>query len=871
MTFDGEWGVIVADPRSGSAFTGLILAPILVAGRQRLLLLKSSGEIWPVSANDIQFVMPASLIPRADVDKCWYPELLSLWANGEDIGLSVGGEAESNLLGQDRVEEMSAARRRVATVLRRVQRETEKMEARLSGGTLKAGRGGGIEAVWDMFVPSDPDARGSVTSCQVAEHLLNAEGAGEDGTKRISVRPSTLPAFAAHSLLMRRPDLFVAADKDMWSSGTFLVRSRNERARAAEVARLVDESDPALFAFVEKAKKIKALLEDGSTDIPEWTEQEKDIISVLFLPLFEQRSTQRRERFVPVTAIAKLFDVESSGSSSIPIEFSAVAQVLSDIGAVPHTDSLRTSIVNETMRRSFTMRNIVADNGSALPEPTAADAALDSLRSDFSHRVFVIDDASAEELDDGVAVERVGDNDFWIHIHVADPTRHIERDGALATHASVFGTTVYLPESTIPLLPTGGSASLGAGQGSERQPSMVFSARVDRAGNMNDYKVAMGFTKGAVVTTYDDVNEALNIKTGHLNNPFGYLPRDRGVASQRSHATLSAEDTADLQLLRELSDGIRAKRFANAGFEWWATSSTIKVLNPSPLDNVFDRNLLPSQASRTPEPQFQYTVSSPQPPTTSQSIVAELMVLANRVVAKFCVDHNVPVPFRGMAAPKETSSTPAHLTIEKLLASKDPATGTISSVQFAASQLLLPNVTLTTTPLPNWLMGFNEHDQGYLRATSPLRRYDDMLVHWQVKAALGKAAGLETSMLDADEVLVRAQRANDAQDRLKVVQAQTSTFWHAGLFAQRLARPLADGYVYGVGDTPVDISGPLKAQVVSLTTRNGVDGRTTVSIPALGTKVDLRSQDMTFEFGQELDVRISQVQQWPNPGIMAVL
>lgn len=864
-----------ADRRSGASFTGLVLAPILVAGRPRILLLRNTGEIWPVSPNDVQFVMPASLVSAEDAEACWHPDLLKLWADGEDIGLSSGEEEESSLLGKEKTEAMAAARRKVATILRRVQRETERMEARLTGGTLKTGRGGGIEAVWDMFVPEDPEARGSVTSSEVAEHLLNAEGAGEGGTKRIIVRPATLPAFAAHSLLMRRPDLFLADDREMWSSGTFLVRSRRERDRYAEVARLVETGDPALKAFVDKATSVGEKLRKGET-APEWTEQELDIISVLLMPFYEQRSTQKQFTASAVAAITKLFNVkEAKTGVATRIDAGVISEVMTDIGVLPPTDSIRTSRFNEAIKRSNVMSSMIPDTGSATAEPTEADAALDSLRSDLSHRVYVIDDAAAEELDDGVAVERISDNDFWIHVHVADPTRFIDRDGALATHSSFYGTSVYLPEGTVPLLPSkigGGSASLGATHDSRGQGTMVFSARVDRAGNINDHKVSLGLIKDAVVTTYAAVNEALGIDPGHPNNPFGYFARDRlsppTQDSERTHATLSEKDVEDLQLLRELTDALRTKRYATAGIEWWTVNnaSDIKVLNSTVIPNIFERSHIPTTPTAYPSPAYKYTVSPAPPVTTSNSLVAEIMVLANRTAAHFCATNSIPAPFRGMAAPRNTTSTPSHLTVEKLLASRAKGSGVIDAYDLQLSNVLFPSVTLDTKPSPFWTMGFDANDHGYLRATSPLRRYDDMLVHWQIKAALGQSAGIQTSLLDSNEVMVLAKRSDAAQHRAKSAQNQAKLFWQAGLLSSRLAGE-TEGYVYGSNDTPVDLTAPLRARAIGLTVTSGLTVRTPVAVESIGITADLEEE---LPIGEEVDVVIKEVRKWPNPLFHAV-
>ncbi|RYF44598.1 MAG: hypothetical protein EOO38_17575 [Cytophagaceae bacterium] len=56
-----------------------------------------------------------------------------------------------------------------------------------------------------------------MTAAECAEWLLNSE----EGEKKVHVRKNTLPAYAAHALMMRRADLFVADPGDMRETGNF--------------------------------------------------------------------------------------------------------------------------------------------------------------------------------------------------------------------------------------------------------------------------------------------------------------------------------------------------------------------------------------------------------------------------------------------------------------------------------------------------------------------------------------------------------------------------------------------------------------------------------------------------------------------------
>ncbi|TXT07201.1 hypothetical protein VHUM_03371 [Vanrija humicola] len=850
-----EPGRVVEIRRSGISTIGLVLAPILMAGRDRLLLLRPSGEIWPVSKTDVQFSMPSSLVPHELIEQCWTPELLSLWARGEDIGLTSG--ADTALLGEERTAAMLAARRKVGTLLRKVQRETERMEARLTGGSLKSGRGGGIEALWEAFTPADPDQQGAVTSAQAAEYLLNADG----GDKYIAVRPNTLPAYAAHVILMRRADLFLADDSGMLETGAFLVRSRNARRRIEAAQHAVETDDAVLRQFAEKAAPLISAAREGqpAPQLPEWTDAERDLIHVLALSLYEIRSTQVSPVHAIAAGIVKVFGIAPDRR----IDLGVVAGLLSDLGVLPPTDSLRTSIVAESFERAIDRSGMRADVAPA-PSATTPVDALDGLREDVAHRVYVIDDPTALELDDGIALERVADGTFWVHVHVADPTRFLDVAHPDAVRASFLATSLYLPEGTTPLLPHGlggGSLSLGSGDG---QGCMTFSARIDAAGALLDTKVSAGWLKSAVVTTYAEVDARLGNKPTPSVYPFG---RRDEPPSKRRNDELTPTDLEDLATLRDLAVTLRRRRTASAGLAWSDNAPSIKVVNAArPAANLFDRAAIPAtpqtfDPARPDDVAYSYAVPTANLFTdvSASTTVAELMILANRVAAKFCADRNIPSMFRATAPPSNTSNTPASHTVAKLLEMRQEG-GYLDELAISRANLVFRPSVVSTAPAPHWVMGFADNDWGYVRATSPLRRYEDLLVHWQIKAALAGEKGLSEA-----EVAALAERARRGEQRGKYSDRHARAFWAAALFAQRRAGPRPDGYAYG--PDAVDLAGPLKGVAVGTPGITATQTSTPVRVPALGLTLDFteKGRSKGLALGEEVDVVLDTIELWPAP------
>lgn len=149
----------------------------------------------------------------------------------------------------------------------------------------------------------------------------------------------------------------------------------------------------------------------------------------------------------------------------------------------------------------------------------------------------------------------------------------------------------------------------------------------------------------------------------------------------------------------------------------------------------------------------------------SRGLVAEMMIAAGQATAALGASLGLALPYRGQPTPvlpsaEEMEAVPAGVARDALLRSR-----------------MLRSVMGAAVPLPHAGLGL----AGYVQVTSPIRRYTDLLAHWQLKAALrGGEPPLEEPEL-AGAVAAAGAATQVAQRLERDVQAR----WVARYFAER--------------------------------------------------------------------------------------
>jgi exoribonuclease-2 len=140
----------------------------------------------------------------------------------------------------------------------------------------------------------------------------------------------------------------------------------------------------------------------------------------------------------------------------------------------------------------------------------------------------------------------------------------------------------------------------------------------------------------------------------------------------------------------------------------------------------------------------------------ARQLVAEMMILAGEVAGRYGQTHNLALPFRTQPQPELPSE-------EELL--QLPA----GPVRDCAMRRCMPRSEMSMTPARHAGLGLDV----YTQATSPIRRYSDLLTHFQLKAHLrGEAPPFTTEQLK--EVMLSVTTATQ---EVTLIERQTNRYW----------------------------------------------------------------------------------------------
>jgi len=367
--------------------------------------------------------------------------------------------------------------------------------------------------------------------------------------------------------------------------------------------------------------------------------------------------------------------------------------------------------------------------------------------------VFTIDSIHTKDMDDAISIKKLENGNYQLSVHIADVAHYIKPGTKLFHEALKRGTSVYLGEVVIPMLPSilsNGICSLN--EGVERLTKSCI-MEINPRGKVVSYSIKDSVIKSKKKMTYEDLNDLFNGKQVDTS----YLPF-----------------IESLTYMRELSNILtrKKKRLGNVDFE----STDISIIK-----DVFENDKILEFESRSTE--------------EAEKLIENFMILANETVATDFYWRDLPFIYRTHDTPDEmrlddTIEQIKELGLGRELVKLQNAYGpkAIQSildyykdtpVYSVVSNLLLRSMAkakYTTENVGHFALALDS----YCHFTSPIRRFPDLMVHTLIdrfSRSDAKYQHLERLREELDQIAAHSsykeRQADDAEkDYIKLKMAE---------------------------------------------------------------------------------------------------
>jgi ribonuclease R len=319
---------------------------------------------------------------------------------------------------------------------------------------------------------------------------------------------------------------------------------------------------------------------------------------------------------------------------------------------------------------------------------------------------LTIDNDRAKDFDDAVAISRTPAG-YKLWVSIADVSYYVKLGGAIDNEALRRGTSIYLPESVIPMLPERLSDWTCSLIENEERLTKTVEMDFNREGIMLGFKVYNSVIRSRSRLTYTEVSHILE---------------RGGKGSKRDHTLVES-----LKIMNELYNTLKQRRLDRGGIDF----------------DIPEPELIRDELGRTID-----VVKSER--NVAHGLIEEFMISANRAVAEYVFYSNTPSVRRIHEPPDFTSIKELSQELKNLGYALNiygkPKAGDIQRIIFESkddSQKIAIN-TLILRSLKRAV--YSTEREGhfglaldhYTHFTSPIRRYPDLVVHRVVNSLINK-------------------------------------------------------------------------------------------------------------------------------------
>ncbi len=320
--------------------------------------------------------------------------------------------------------------------------------------------------------------------------------------------------------------------------------------------------------------------------------------------------------------------------------------------------------------------------------------------------IFTIDGKDTKDIDDAISIEKIDNDKYILGVHIADVSHYVKKGSYLDDDAYERGTSVYLVDRVVPMLPHKLSNGICSLNPNVDRLAMSCVMEINGKGYVSDYQIFKSVIRSKKQMNYDDVNSILEDNV----IPSGY------------------EEYVDtLRTMNELSNILRKKMVRHGYIEFNIKEPKI----------IVDDSCHPVDIKICEQ-------------RTGEKLIENFMIVANETVAGFIEDKNLPGIYRVHDKPnkeklieylKFLSIKGYNIKADVNRFSPKDYQNIINKFKNDPARDILGTLAIQTMSKAKYsdinIGHYGIASKRYSHFTSPIRRYPDLTLHRLLKDYLG--------------------------------------------------------------------------------------------------------------------------------------
>ena len=367
-----------------------------------------------------------------------------------------------------------------------------------------------------------------------------------------------------------------------------------------------------------------------------------------------------------------------------------VGKIISVLGSVnDHETEINSILIEGGFESSFS--KIVDEKASSIDKKIAQKEALNRLDLRKTP-TFTIDPEDAKDFDDAISVKQLQNKNWEVGVHIADVSHYIKEGDSIDKEALSRGTSVYLVDRVIPMLPEVLSNDLCSLKPNEDKLCFSVVFEFNNSAEVVNYKISKTIIHSNKRFTYEQAQKNINSKSGLFYKELIHIK--------------------DLSLL------LRTRRKENGSINFEKTE----------VKFVLDKDKNPINVS------FKESLDT-------NKLIEEYMLLANKTIAKHINNksnfiyriHDVPDKERVIDLKNIVKKFNYSIDISNPKGLSKSLNKLLSEIKGKPEEDLIATLTIrsmskaiySTSNIGHYGLSFNF----YSHFTSPIRRYPDLVIH----------------------------------------------------------------------------------------------------------------------------------------------